>query len=97
MRVDQTRRGRVTVEVDDADAGSFACKLQNFGIGAHFYDHAFADRDGLSDRIPGIHSKDVAVKQYQVGGSALRDKNASEQQGCSRKPADLSLQGSGIV
>jgi hypothetical protein len=39
----------------------------------------------------------VAVKQYQVGGSALRDKNASEQQGCSRKPADLSLQGSGIV
>jgi hypothetical protein len=23
----------------------------------------------------------VAVKQYQVGGSALRDKNASQQQG----------------
>src|ERR1700747_2004440 len=81
MRVDQTRRGGVAVKVDDADTGGFACKLQNFRIAAHLYEHALADRDGLSNRIPGIHSKDVAVKQYQVGGSALRDKDASEQQG----------------
>ena len=51
----------MTVEVDDADAGSIAREFQNFGVGTDFHDNAMADGDGLGYRIVGIHCEDVAV------------------------------------
>ena len=51
----------MTVEVDDADAGSTAREFQNFGVGTDFHDNAMADGDGLGCRIVGIHCEDVAV------------------------------------
>jgi hypothetical protein len=51
----------MTVEVDDAGAGSIAREFQNFGVGADFHDNAVADGDGLGYRIIGIHGEDVAV------------------------------------
>src|SRR5271154_6541434 len=45
--VDEARGRSITVEVDEADAGSIACERQNFGIGAHFHNYAVADSNGL--------------------------------------------------
>src|SRR5271154_164013 len=51
MSVDEARGRSMTVEVDDADAGSTPCELQNFRIGAHFHDYVVADSDGLYYRV----------------------------------------------
>src|ERR1035437_5683713 len=59
--VDQAWGGGMTVEVDDACAGSVAGEFQNVGVRADFHDNATADGDGLGYRIVGIHGEDVAV------------------------------------
>ena len=70
--IDKAGRGGMTVEVDDADAGSIAREFQNFGVGADFHDDATSDGYGLDYRIVGIHGEDVAVNQDEVGGGILR-------------------------
>src|ERR1700733_1562218 len=75
--VDEPRCRSKTVEVDDADAGSIACELQNFGIGAHFHNYAVADCNGLCYRVLRVNGEDVTVNQDEVDGRALRGKSST--------------------
>jgi hypothetical protein len=72
MCVDQAWGGGMTVEVNDAFAGSIACEFQNFGLGAYFHNDAVANGEGLGHRVLAIYSENMAVKQEQVGTWALR-------------------------
>jgi hypothetical protein len=62
----------MTVEVNDAGAGSMAREFENFAVGADFHNDATADGDGLGYRIVGTDGEDVAVNWDEVGGGVLR-------------------------
>src|ERR1700691_3843892 len=78
--VDEAGGGCATVEVDDAGAGGSACEFQYFGVGADLHDNTVTDGESLGYRVPGVYGENVAVKQDEVGGKALRGEDSSQQQ-----------------
>src|SRR5215831_2815638 len=80
VRIDKTRCGRSPVEIDDANAGTIPCKLQNFGVTANFYDGPVPYGYGLRYRILFIHGQDMAMEQQKVGIRRLREYNLCQQQ-----------------
>ncbi len=80
VRIDKTRCGGTPVEVDDANAGTIPCKIQDFAVSANFHDAAVPYCYGLRDGILFIYGQDMAMNHHKVGVRGLCKRNLCHQQ-----------------